>query len=393
MSYRFVRIRILLEQLFCLPIVLLGRVYGFLFPLGSHHGVIIFSSSADIGGSIRVNAELAACMSDFSPLVIFTKRPKNRGFSRLFIQPGVKTLDLYRFIDNKLYHFLNVLWRGILSEWIRQSSPRAVIGGECIYFYKVIPYLNRSIRRIEICHLNTWINYSIAFEREITFRVFSTQKIRRDVIRQYEKNNFPSWKYSKLLFADNFIDLPPYKAVFNSRLEVLFVGRGAPQKRIHLIGEIALYCKQLNLPIHFSFVGDVADYIPFSLRDSVTLHGAITDADKIASIYQSSDILILTSAFEGLPLVVMEMMSRGKVVLSTAVDGIPDYIKHNYNGLLIFEKDEQGIISQGVELLKRIELDRSLLAHLGKQARLSASEQFSKEKFVRFYRSLVLECQ
>ncbi len=46
-------------------------------------------------------------------------------------------------------------------------------------------------------------------------------------------------------------------------------------------------------------------------------------------IYNETDILLLTSAFEGLPVVVMMMMAYGRVVISTAVNGIPDYIKHS----------------------------------------------------------------
>ena len=56
----------------------------------------------------------------------------------------------------------------------------------------------------------------------------------------------------------------------------------------------------------------------------------------------------------------METMARGKVVVSTAVDGIPDYITHKENGLLITETDEEKIIDAGIELLELLITDPGL---------------------------------
>jgi glycosyltransferase involved in cell wall biosynthesis len=390
MSYTLLRSKILLERIFCFPLVVLGKIYGYLFRLKTRPKVIIFSSSADLGGSIRVNADLATCFIDLQPLVVFTKRPKNNGFAGLFQRAGIVTLDLHRSIDNKFYHFLNIFWRGVLAEWFRQAKPLAIVGGECIYFYKVIPYVSNSVRKIEVCHLNTWILYSLAFESEISFRVFSTKKVMRDVIEVYRKSNFGKQQFDKLRFIDNFIEIPPLRKVQHQALQVLFVGRGSPQKRVHLIGEIALLCKQVNACIEFSFVGDVAAYLPSSLLPSVNLYGNVSDSTKMEEIYQSADVLILTSAFEGLPLVVMEMMARGKVVLSTAVDGIPDYIDHLKNGLLMYAILEDEIINEGVSLLRLLEVDKGMLTSLGFQARLFAEQNFSKDNFMSFYRDLVL---
>jgi len=390
MSYKVFRSRILLERIFCFPFVFFGRIYGYLFRIKIRPGIIIFSSSADLGGSIRVNADLATCFIDLRPLVIFTKRPKNNGFINLFQNSSIDTLDLHRFIDNKVFHFINIFWRGVLAEWIMQSKPMAIIGGECIYFYKVIPYVSSTIRKIEICHLNTWIRYSLAFEPEISYRVFSTRKVMRDVVDLYKKNGFGKEQFDKLYFIDNFIEIPPLQKVQHQVMQVLFVGRGSSQKRLHLIGEIALLCKQLSAAIEFSFVGDVADYLPSSLHPFVNLYGNVSGKYLMEEIYQSADVLILTSAFEGLPLVAMEMMARGKVVLSTAVDGIPDYIEHLKNGLLIYSISENEIINEGVSLLRLLEVDKDLLASLGLQARIFAEQNFSKNNFISFYRGLVL---
>src|SRR4029077_18847221 len=103
---------------------------------------------------------------------------------------------------------------------------------------------------------------------------------------------------------------------------VLFVGRGAPQKRVHLISKIAERLFKQSDNIHFTFVGDVTDLLSEEVVAKSTIYEFVEDKAFLYSLYDRSDILLLTSAYEGLPIVVMDMMVRGKVVLSTAVDGI-----------------------------------------------------------------------
>ena len=106
--------------------------------------------------------------------------------------------------------------------------------------------------------------------------------------------------------------------------------------------------------------------------------------------YQNADILLLTSAFEGLPIVVMQMMAYAKVVVSTAVDGIPDYIKDGENGLLIYETAEADIIEAGFTKIAQLASDEALRIKLGLNSRLVASKTFSKKLFCETYRSLLI---
>ncbi|MBL7762195.1 MAG: glycosyltransferase family 4 protein, partial [Chitinophagaceae bacterium] len=110
-------------------------------------------------------------------------------------------------------------------------------------------------------------------------------------------------------------------------------------------------------------------------------------------IYNGSDVLILTSAFEGLPVVVMMMMAYGRVVISTAVNGIPDYISHMENGLLIKATDEDKIIEEGVANIRLLIADKALQKKLGLRSRQLAIEKFSRENFCREYRQLLLGAQ
>jgi glycosyltransferase involved in cell wall biosynthesis len=87
----------------------------------------------------------------------------------------------------------------------------------------------------------------------------------------------------------------------------------------------------------------------------------------------------------------MDMMARSKVVLSTAVDGIPDYISHGKNGLLIEETDENKIVQRGAELLKQLIEDPTLKKQIGLESYRFALAHFSGETFCQTYRGILTD--
>jgi glycosyltransferase involved in cell wall biosynthesis len=386
MTYKNALLKRKLEFAGMLPFVLLGKLYSKISPLPNPTSVFLFFSSADLGGAIKVNADIANCIRAKKPLIIFSKKPKNIGYLNLF--EGFRILDLHKKIDNKLYHFANFFYRGVLAGWINKSKNAIIFGGETLFFYKILPHLKKDVKRIELCHLDTWFPYSIGFIDLITYRIFSTKKLKEDVILQYKKNNITQHFFERLHFIENKITIPPYTEISNPKLEVIFVGRGAPQKRIYLIAAIAKKMHELNQPIHFSFVGDVEKVMNIAEFPYCTFHGNVRDEKLMNSIYQQSDVLILTSAYEGLPLVVMQMMAYGKVILSTAVNGIPDYITHMLNGLLINATEEKKIVDEGVGLLELLIENPLLKTSLGKKSREIAMQKFNGELFCSEYNEL-----
>lgn len=390
MTYKKAVLKRKVEFILMLPFVLLGKLYGTLFPLRTPTSVFLFSPSADLGGSIKVNAEIAECLLDKKPLFIFSKKPKNNGYRHLFEQEGIRVLDIHKMVDNKWYHFVNFFYRGVLAAWINKADNPVVFGGEVIFFYKIIPHLKKEVLRIELCHLDTWFPYSIGFIDLINYRVFSTLKMKEKVEAQYRENQLPQHYFERLRFVENKIDIPEDTPTGNTQLEVVFIGRGAPQKRVHLTAAIAKKMHEGKAPVHFSFVGDVSSVINLAEFPFCTFYGNVRDEAKMEDIYQRSDVLILTSAYEGLPLVVMKMMAYGRVILSTAVDSIPDYISHLENGLLITAKEETAIVDEGVELLQLLVENPGLKEELGKRSREVAKATFSGEVFCKQYRNLLL---
>lgn len=389
MNYKQACLKRNVETFILFPLVYIGKVIGYLFPLKEKSSYYLFFPSFDIGGSPKVNADIVSVLKDKKPIIILSKKPNNNGFKDLFLSYGCKVIDLHDRIDNKLFHFINVIYRGIISSWINRSSNAIAFGGECMYFYKVIPHLKSSVRKIELSHLHTWLNYNQAFAKYIDLRITSTPKLKRYIELQYRENKVPANYLNKIIHIDNWVEIPEYKKKKSKNLKVLFVGRGAPQKRVHIISSIAERIIKMNIDISFTFVGDVLNIVSDYVKNNCMVFEYVTNPEELKRIYDDADILILTSAFEGLPIVVMDMMARGKVVVSTAVDGIPDYITHNVSGLLINELfDEEVIKDTGIKLINELNENRNLLDTIGLNARKVALEKFDKNVFEEKYRKI-----
>jgi glycosyltransferase involved in cell wall biosynthesis len=69
------------------------------------------------------------------------------------------------------------------------------------------------------------------------------------------------------------------------------------------------------------------------LKDCVTLLGHVA-RDQLDSLYRSADLSVLTSRSEGIPLVLMEAMANGLLVLAPAITGIPELVIPGETGFL-----------------------------------------------------------
>ena len=69
------------------------------------------------------------------------------------------------------------------------------------------------------------------------------------------------------------------------------------------------------------------------LADRITLLGHVR-RERMDALYDGADVVVLTSRSEGIPLVLMESMVRGKVVIAPAITGIPEIVIPGKTGFL-----------------------------------------------------------
>lgn len=100
------------------------------------------------------------------------------------------------------------------------------------------------------------------------------------------------------------------------------------------------------------------------------------DIHELASEYQQASVFLNTSTVSPVPTSLLEAMSCGCAVVSTATCMIPEIIENGVNGFI--SNDEEELKSYIKDLLDHSELRRNV----GEAARQTILDKFSEEKFI-----------
>lgn len=172
---------------------------------------------------------------------------------------------------------------------------------------------------------------------------------------------------------------------------LLHVGRFAPQKNhLLLIEAFALAVKEYPT-MQLWLVGDgplqpaVERLVKEKgLEEKVLFLGIRDDVPKLLA---DSDVFILPSDWEGVPLTVLEAMAAGKPVIATAVGGVPELVEDGATGVLVPPRDPEALAQGILRLVK----DPDLRRRMGKAARERALEHFDISRTAREYEALYLK--
>lgn len=95
--------------------------------------------------------------------------------------------------------------------------------------------------------------------------------------------------------------------------------------------------------------------------------GSYTSREHLSKIMSETDIFVMSSILEGLPVAILEAMSYGRPMVVTPVGGIPEAIQDNENGLLSPPRDPDCLAKQ----INRMIENPELRSRLGLAARKS----------------------
>jgi glycosyltransferase involved in cell wall biosynthesis len=107
----------------------------------------------------------------------------------------------------------------------------------------------------------------------------------------------------------------------------------------------------------------------------------------IAEILEASDILVLTSLWEGLPCTIPEAMCCSKPVVANAVDGVKEIIIDNKNDFLIESCNYRKTADEIIYLLN----NEAVLANMGKNAFNPVSKEFNMDCTVKQHEELYMQ--
>jgi len=370
-----------IEGLFIYPFVLLGRLIAKLYPLQAEYELFFFFPFYHTGGVEKYNLAIAQATSQRKGIIFFTRKSTDTTFWEEFNATGHTVMDISRWTDNKFIYWANLIYRGIVSGYINgQKKSPIVFNGQSNFGYKLSPWVHTGIRQLECIH--TFSTFTYIRQPFVSFyqTVFSpAYKTINDHKAYYAQIGVPVVEANKFVYLITGISVPATLTapVPDTTFKVLFVGRGSPEKRVHLVAAIAEQVKQQSEDVTFILAGEVGQYIPEALLGYCDVRGNISNAAELQLLYKECDILLLTSLFEGFPLVVMEAMAMGLAVVSTAVGDIPVHVRNGENGFLIEPNvAEESIVTQAVKYIQLLQTDSQLLAQMR-----SHNHQYAKENF------------
>lgn len=110
------------------------------------------------------------------------------------------------------------------------------------------------------------------------------------------------------------------------------------------------------------------------LTHAFTFTGYREDVSRLLS---ALDVFVLSTHWEGLPLVILEAMAHARPVVATAVDGVPEVVRDGATGLLVAHEDAGQLSDRIIELLE----DRDYAGRLGMAGRQLIETEFSVPQF------------
>lgn len=147
-----------------------------------------------------------------------------------------------------------------------------------------------------------------------------------------------------------------------------------PEARFLVVGEGHLRGKLESLSI------------ALGIQHAVSFLGFRQD---VAALMKASDLIVLPSLEEGLPVVLLEALALARPVVATAVGGVPGVVRHQETGLLVPPKDQKQLAEAMLYLLRNPEKGQEL----AENGRRLVSQQFNVKttahKIAQVYREVL----
>lgn len=179
------------------------------------------------------------------------------------------------------------------------------------------------------------------------------------------------------------VPCPPGARPVDGPVRLAYVGRlEESQKRVSRLPAVLRALERRALDFRATIVGDgpaaadlerTLDGLGPAMRSRVTLRRSATRTD-IDGVWRDHHIALLVSAYEGLPLALLEAMAAGVCPVVMAIDsGLDELVDDGRSGVIVPQGDVDEM-ARAIEQLaeRRVELER-----FGAAARARVTEQFS----------------
>jgi glycosyltransferase involved in cell wall biosynthesis len=260
---------------------------------------------------------------------------------------------------NSKFHFIKILIRNSflpyfyklyqLKKIISNESPDIIlIQGEDSELLS--GFLNKRIKKVNFIHSE------VDFPKNILYRFilnsFSRKRFNYTFTVNKKLTRLPRKYNIKHQVIKPFIDESYFK--FNShrifdrnKINIGYIGRIVREKGLKelLLAFSIVKMRFLSAKLYFAGDGKYLEKLKY-ITEKKSLFKEVTFLNEISeplTFYNQVDIVVLPSRFEALPLILLEAMAVGCVVITTNVGGVFEIINNETNGLLLENNSPESI--------------------------------------------------
>lgn len=132
--------------------------------------------------------------------------------------------------------------------------------------------------------------------------------------------------------------------------EVLFVGRLAGVKGVPVLLDAMKSVRAAHPDVRLTLIGDGPDRAALETIGGADFVGYKSQAE-VADALARTDLFVLPSFAEGVPVVLMEAMAAGVPVVTTQIAGIPELVEHGVSGVLVPPGDSAALADAMIDVL------------------------------------------
>jgi len=286
--------------------------------------------------------------------------------ARKWPERGNLFFECLRLLKDYISFFNNVIVKNIQIVHINTSlASRSVFRDLIFAIYAKI------LRKKCIVFFHGWSNEAeelMKYKYKWLFKLYLKKTDALITLSQKSKNTLKSMGYKKNIYLETTLvdDKLLNEFIINKKLQksyniitILFLARIEKEKGIFDTIEACDLLIQQGYSIRLLIAGsgraekEVLEKI--KNKESIEFLGYVSGKDK-SKTYIESDLYVLPSYTEGMPITVLEAMAFGLPVIVTPVGGLKDIIKEGVNGYFVQFGDSSMLAETIIKLIANINL-------------------------------------
>ena len=290
-----------------------------------------------------------------------------------------------------------LLWQKYLSFWYRKQfkkyQPAAIIvqsRDDLIAATLAAKKMHIPVFWLDHMDFRSWVlqNVDQKYKNYIGKKILRIAKNIEKIIfiSDYERSYFEDLiSHTKIKKLKNLITIKngaidqyaEFEAIKPSPHSLIYLGRLEEYKGIRelIAGFSQVAGKFPEAKLHIYGTGPLSDFCQKHSSSQIIYHDFTDEPLKKIS---EAEIFILPSYIEGLSLSLIDATMLGKAIIATNIDGNPEVVEDQKNGLLIPAKDSDALARAIEKLLS----NPKLVEKFGHQSRLKYLQEFDYEKTI-----------